>query len=146
MNIGARLSAFKGSIHSQLAVSALFGVGGGYLEYKSRVAEGESVPKSAFNTLFWNVMPTILFQGPFAIPKQIAFGLIPAIPQIMQGIRNGLRYGPENYRKSAMPFSNYGFVPTAGAVQAMQRGLEAMGGSRGLSQAHAALAAQALRR
>ncbi len=142
------MSILKSGIASAGIATAAAGFSG-LLDYKGRRAEGQGAVSSAFNSLMWNVLPGVLFGGGpvlASIAKQLAFGSIPEIPTLMAGIAVASRNQESILRRSALPFSGYGYQPTAGAIQSMNRGLEALGKSRGLSSAHAGLAAQALRR
>lgn len=125
-----------------IAVGSLMAFG----DYSNRRAEGKGVMTSAVGTTFNSLIPMALFQGPRGWVYEGLYRALPIVPSLVAA---GSMMATERgvyMRKSALPFSNYGYQPTMGAIQAMQRGLERMSDVRGVTQAHASLASQALRR
>jgi hypothetical protein len=113
------------------------------MDYNSQVKEGNGKAAAAISSFGQNILPMMLFKS---APMQMAFTMLPAVPSLLTAIQVN-RANHESYvRNSSLPFSYNGFQPTVGAMQAMQRGMQAMGQAKGLSQTHSALASQALRR
>lgn len=124
---------------SNIGVAGIFGVG----DYYSRRKEGESAFSAGANALLFGTLPSLLFDNFFL---DAAVGLVVASPDIIDGLNKLSRQSESIRRQSSTPLTGYGHQPTQAAMNMMQRGQEAMGNSRGVSTAHASLAAQAFRK
>ena len=79
------------------AAPSLLGAGMAALDYRGRRAAGEGVLPSVAQAAFWNIAPAIMFAGPYALPLEIAFSMLPAIPGGGKGGLYGLFPAGELY-------------------------------------------------
>ncbi len=101
-------------------------------------------PNLALTALF--TIPGMLMGGPIGLVAGYAISKIPEIPALIRGTNRFLNQQASYRRQSALPFGGYNWTPTAGAIESMNRGLNAMGSASNLTSTHAGLASMALRR
>lgn len=144
--MGKKVTSKYGLLSGSGIMSAAVGAGMTVLDYKVRKEQGQSGFTSAVASVASNLIPSLLFNGPRALLYEGLYRALPLVPgAISLGYNAALDRG-SYLRQSALPFSTYGYQPTAGAIQAMGRALRASGDMSSVGEAHASLASQALRR
>lgn len=140
------IQALKASGKSMAGIGGVALAYGAVTDYKGRQEKGSSGLVAGIGTVVGNILPNLLISGPRgAVYNALIYGL-PMIPAVAGAVAATSQSREQYIRRSAQPFTHYGYAPTMGAIQSMQRCAEQTSNMRGLSQTHAGLASQALRR